>query len=56
VLVILDEADQNLELSARNLPNVAVLTVRQANPVALVRFPHVLLTRKALARLEEMLK
>jgi large subunit ribosomal protein L4 len=56
VLVILDEADPNLELSSRNLPNVAVLTVRQANPVALVRFPHVLLTRKALARLEEMLK
>jgi len=56
VLVILDEADPNLELSSRNLPNVAVLTVRQANPVALVRFPHVLLTRKALARLEEMFK
>ncbi|MEX2241577.1 MAG: 50S ribosomal protein L4 [Burkholderiales bacterium] len=56
VLVILDEVDQTLELSARNLPNVAVLTVRQANPVALVRFPHVLLTRKALARLEEMFK
>jgi large subunit ribosomal protein L4 len=56
VLVILDEIDQNLELSSRNLPNVAVLTVRQANPVALVRFPHVLLTRKALARLEEMFK
>jgi len=56
VLLITDEVDQNLELSARNLPNVAVLTVRQANPVALVRFPHVLLTRKALARLEEMLK
>jgi large subunit ribosomal protein L4 len=56
VLVILDEADQNLELSSRNLPNVAVVTVRQATPVALVRFPHVLLTRKALARLEEMFK
>jgi large subunit ribosomal protein L4 len=56
VLVILDEIDQNLELSSRNLPNVAVLTVRQANPVALVRFPQVLLTRKALARLEEMFK
>jgi len=56
VLVILDEAEPNLELSSRNLPNVAVLTVRQANPVALGRFPHVLLTRKALARLEEMFK
>jgi large subunit ribosomal protein L4 len=56
VLLILDEVDQNLELSSRNLPNVAVLTVRQANPVALVRFGHVLLTRKALTRLEEMFK
>jgi len=56
VLLITDELDPNLELSSRNLPNVAVLTARQANPVALVRFPHVLLTRKALARLEEMLK
>jgi len=56
VLVITDEVDQNLELSSRNLPNVAVVAVRQASPVALVRFPHVLLTRKALARLEEMYK
>ncbi len=56
VLVITDEVDQNLVLSSRNLPNVAVVPVRQANPVALVRFPQVLLTRKALARLEEMYK
>ena len=56
VLLITDEVDRNLALSSRNLPNVAVLAVRQANPVALVRFPHVLLTRKALARLEEMFK
>jgi hypothetical protein len=33
-----------------------VLAVRQANPLALVRAPQVLLTRKALARLEEMYK
>ena len=56
VLVITDEVDQNLELSSRNLPNVAVLAVRQANPLALVRAPQVLLTRKALARLEELYK
>ena len=56
VLVITDEVDQNLALSSRNLPNVAVVAVRQASPVALVRFPQVLLTRKALARLEEMYK
>jgi large subunit ribosomal protein L4 len=56
VLVITDEVDQNLALSSRNLPNVAVLAVRQTNPLALVRAPQVLLTRKALARLEEMYK
>src|SRR5437667_4615945 len=56
VLVITDEIDQNLRLSSRNLPNVEVIAVRHANPVALVRFPSVLLTKAALAKLEEMLK
>jgi large subunit ribosomal protein L4 len=56
LLLITDEIDRNLELSSRNLPNVQVLAVRQANPVALVRSPNVLLTRKAVAQLEEMLK
>ncbi len=56
VLVITDEIDSNLRLSSRNLPNVEVIAARQANPVALVRYPTVLLTRSALARLEEMLK
>src|SRR5467141_373301 len=56
VLVITDEIDQNLLLSSRNLPNVEVVSVRHANPVALVRFPNVLLTKAALAKLEEMLK
>ena len=56
VLVITDEIDQNLLLSSRNLPNVEVIAVRHANPVALVRFPNVLLTKAAVAKLEEMLK
>jgi len=56
VLVITDEVDQNLELSSRNLPHVTIIAARQTNPLALVRFPHVLLTRKALARFEEMFK
>jgi large subunit ribosomal protein L4 len=56
VLVITDEIDENLALSARNLPNVEIMTVRGANPVALVRFPKVLLTKAALTKLEEMLK
>jgi large subunit ribosomal protein L4 len=56
VLVITDEIDQNLELSSRNLRNVAVISVKNANPVALVHFPQVLLTRGAVAKLEEMFK
>jgi large subunit ribosomal protein L4 len=56
VLVITDEMDSNLALSSRNLPNVEVIAVKQANPVALVRYPAVLLTKGALAKLEEMFK
>jgi large subunit ribosomal protein L4 len=56
VLVITDEMDNNLTLSSRNLPNVEVIAAKQANPVALVRYPTVLLTKRAVAKLEEMFK
>ena len=56
VLVLTDEIDQNLLLSCRNLQNVEVMTVSHANPVALVRYPSVLLTRGAVAKLEQLLK
>jgi len=56
VLLITDEIDENLLLSSRNLRNVAVMTVKNANPVALVRFPNVVLTRGAVTRFEELLK
>ena len=52
VLVLTDEVDQNLMLSARNLANVQVMSVRNANPLALVRSARVLLTRSGLAKLE----
>jgi large subunit ribosomal protein L4 len=56
LLVITEEVDENLLLSSRNLRNVAVMSVKNANPVALVHFPNVLLTRGAVAKLEELLK
>jgi large subunit ribosomal protein L4 len=56
VLLITDEVDENLLLSSRNLRNIEVMSVRNANPVALVRFPNVLLTKGAVAKLEELLK
>jgi len=55
-LVITDSVDQNLALSSRNLVNVRVLDVDHTDPVSLIQFNHVILTRKAMARFEEILK
>src|SRR3989344_1347252 len=38
VLIVSDAADRNLQLAARNLPNVEVCTVSSANPVNLIRY------------------
>ena len=54
VLIITDDMDENLYLSSRNLPNVLVLEANQADPVSLIRFPKVVLTRGAVAKIEEM--
>ena len=54
LLIITDKLDENLYLSARNLPNVLVLEAHQADPVSLVRFPSVVVTRGAVAKIEEM--
>ncbi len=55
VLVITDNLDDNLILASRNLPNVMVIEAQQADPVSLVRFPKVLLTKGAIVKMEEML-
>jgi large subunit ribosomal protein L4 len=55
VLVITDNLDENLYLSSRNLPNVLVLEVNETDPVSLVRFENVLLTKGAVTKMEEML-
>ncbi|TAH41700.1 MAG: 50S ribosomal protein L4 [Betaproteobacteria bacterium] len=54
VLVITDEIDENLFLSSRNLHQVLVLEVQEADPVSLVRFPKVIVTKGALAKMEEV--
>jgi large subunit ribosomal protein L4 len=55
VLIVTDAFDDNLYLSSRNLVDVLVLTTSQMDPVSLVHFPQVLLTRGAIAQLEESL-
>jgi large subunit ribosomal protein L4 len=53
VLVVTDSLDENLYLASRNLPNVLVLETREVDPVSLVRFQNVVLTRGAVAQFEE---
>jgi len=53
VLIVTDNVDENLLLSASNLMNVAVVGALQADPVSLVGYPQVLVTRAALAKFEE---
>jgi len=55
VLVVTDKLDSNTLLSSRNLPDVLVLETREVDPVSLVRFNNVLVTRGAVAQLEEAL-
>jgi len=55
LLIITDSIDENLYLSARNLPNVLVVEAHQADPVSLVRFSNVLVTRNAIVKIEELL-
>ncbi|OIQ89352.1 50S ribosomal protein L4 [mine drainage metagenome] len=55
VLVVTAELEENLYLASRNLPNVLVLEVSETDPLSLIRFPKVLLTKSAVAKMEEML-
>lgn len=55
VLIITDTMDDNLRLSSRNLHTVAVVDVRHADPVSLIRHAKVLMTRGAVSKIEEML-
>jgi large subunit ribosomal protein L4 len=54
VLVIADEVDENLYLASRNLVNVLVVEPRYADPVSLVHYRKVLVTKAAMGKLQEM--
>lgn len=55
VLIITENFDENLYLSSRNLENVMVLEAKYADPVNLVRFAKVVLTKGAVKQFEEVL-
>ena len=54
VLVIADQVDENLYLASRNLGNVLVIEPRYADPVSLVHYKKVLVTKGAIDQLKEM--
>ncbi|QCB47390.1 50S ribosomal protein L4 [Hydrogenophaga sp. PAMC20947] len=54
VLVITDEVDENLYLASRNLPNVLIVEPRYADPLSLVHYKKVIVTKGALDQLKEM--
>lgn len=53
VLFITKQLDENVYLSSRNLPNVLVLEAQQTDPYSLLRYKKVVLTKDAVAQLEE---
>ncbi len=54
VLVIADTVDENLFLASRNLPNVLVVEPRYADPLSLVFYKKVVVTKGAIDKLQEM--
>ena len=54
VLVIADVVDENLYLASRNLVNILVVEPRYADPVSLVHYKKVLVTKAAMDQLKEM--
>jgi large subunit ribosomal protein L4 len=55
LLLITDALDDNLLMSSRNLPNVLVLEVTETDPLSLIQYQNVILTRKAVSKFEETL-
>jgi large subunit ribosomal protein L4 len=54
VMIITDTTDENLLLASRNLPNVLVVEPRHADPMSLVFYKKIVVTKAALTMIEEM--
>lgn len=54
-LIVTENVDPNLFLSARNLPHVAVVDVAAMDPVSLVDAEHVIMTVDSVKKIEEWL-
>lgn len=56
VLIVTEQLTDNLYLASRNLRNVGVVEPHQVNPLSLLAFNHVLVTKAAISKIEEALK
>ena len=54
VLILIDEFNENLYLSSRNIPHVLVFEAKHADPVSLVHFQKIIATSAAIKQLEGM--
>ncbi len=54
-LVVIPEADEKVEKSARNIPNVKVLRSEGLNVYDLLNYHHLLMTRDSVGKIEEAL-
>ena len=55
VMIITESVDDNLYLASRNLKNVLVVEPRYADPLSLIYYNKIVVTKAAVAKLEEML-
>ena len=55
VMVITAEVSDNLYLASRNLKNVLVVEPRYADPLSLIYYKNIVVTKDAVAKIEEML-
>ncbi|GLR25559.1 MULTISPECIES: 50S ribosomal protein L4 [Limnobacter] len=54
VLVVVEDFNENLYLASRNLPHVAVVEPRYVDPLSLIHFKKIVVTRAAVEKLQEM--
>ena len=55
VMIITDKIDDNLYLSARNIPHLKVVEVNQADPYNLLRYETILVTADGIKKIEELM-
>ncbi|AGF47282.1 large subunit ribosomal protein L4 [Candidatus Kinetoplastibacterium desouzaii TCC079E] len=54
-MILVEEIDENIYLATRNLPHIAVTEPRYIDPLSLIHYKKILITKAAISQIEEML-